>query len=432
MSELFQANLDIIRRRWPDMAACLLSVTSEAIDALGPTLIEGHQQTISVGGKQLSSRHDRDKEAALLLSHIKDGGDPLMIFGMGLGDVPALALARWPERRVELCLMSAAVTAMVLHFTDQTGWLNNPRISFRRPVWSDCYRGPWTAIIPELQLADTEVLKVRDHLYLELQRPFVDLQHQIAEKEAAPRIEQTVEKLTSLPDVSSLFINQKSPIVVIGSGPSLEQAYAWLKKQKNDLPNMGIIAADTAHKALISHGIVPDIVVTMDAKISVAHLEIAHSALSTLVCFPTTDPLLIDAWQGPCVAALTKSPTQDKFGSHTQLTRLFSGGSVIHPALDIAAKSATNKIILCGCDFGFPGGKSHAFWEDGILGVSHDNAGHNVLSYQGINIATTLNMRGYLLAVEVFIKRHPHIQFLNHSALGAKIEGCPPLGSESL
>ncbi|MBT1444935.1 DUF115 domain-containing protein [Shewanella sp. JM162201] len=417
--------MDIIRRRWPDIAEQLAEITPEMIDRLEPVLIQGRQQTIAVCDKQLSSRHDRDREATHLLQHIPDGLDRVLIFGMGLGDVPALALSRWTDRPIELCLMSMPITAMVLNYTNQTEWLCAPNLTLRRPLWTDCYAGPWTAIIPELQLADPDLARVRDHLVMTLQRPFVDLQHQLADKNNASRIEQTLKLLQTLPNVATLFTRQNPRAIVIGAGPSLEKAYEWLYAGQQAPDRACLIAADTAHKALTSRGIVPDIVVTLDARINAAHLNTETSADSTLVCFPSTDPEVIRAWQGPRMAALTKSPTQDKYADHLPCYRLFSGGSVIHPALDIAVQCGATEIILCGCDFGFPDGKSHAYWQDGALGVTHDNAGHTVENYHGQNIATTLNMRGYLLAVELFIKRHPNVRFFNHSGMGASISDCP-------
>ena len=65
MTELFATNLSIIAKRWPIVAA---AIKSQSIDHLDAHLVQGQNQTISVNGIQLSSRHDRIAEAQLFIS----------------------------------------------------------------------------------------------------------------------------------------------------------------------------------------------------------------------------------------------------------------------------------------------------------------------------------------------------------------------------
>ncbi|AVV85957.1 hypothetical protein [Shewanella putrefaciens] len=65
MTELFANNLHIITKRWPIVAA---AIKSQSIDQLNAHLVIGRDQTISVNGIQLSSRHDRIAEAQLFIN----------------------------------------------------------------------------------------------------------------------------------------------------------------------------------------------------------------------------------------------------------------------------------------------------------------------------------------------------------------------------
>ena len=54
--------------------------------------------------------------------------------------------------------------------------------------------------------------------------------------------------------------------------------------------------------------------------------------------------------------------------STAQQGQLYVGGSVIHPAVDLAVKMGAARITLFGADFAFPMNKTHAGWNDGDLG----------------------------------------------------------------
>ncbi|QYJ85077.1 hypothetical protein K0I73_12680 [Shewanella mesophila] len=63
MTELFAENLNIINQRWPDIASSLQEVS---FDHLNATFVTSQNQTISVNGIQLCSRHDRPRSKPLL------------------------------------------------------------------------------------------------------------------------------------------------------------------------------------------------------------------------------------------------------------------------------------------------------------------------------------------------------------------------------
>jgi len=56
MSEFFQANAEVLQRRWPALFERLMAEDSASVQA---ELVQGLGSTLSVDGIQLTSRHDR-------------------------------------------------------------------------------------------------------------------------------------------------------------------------------------------------------------------------------------------------------------------------------------------------------------------------------------------------------------------------------------
>ena len=102
---------------------------------------------------------------------------------------------------------------------------------------------------------------------------------------------------------------------------------------------------------------------------------------------------------------------------------MYVGGSVIHPAVDLAVKMGADRITLFGADFAFPMNKTHAGWNDGELGPAVSQAKHWVLDGHGQRVRTQLNFRSYLCELERYIAGHPQVRFFNSSRAGAMIVG---------
>ena len=116
------------------------------------------------------------------------------------------------------------------------------------------------------------------------------------------------------------------------------------------------------------------------------------------------------------------SPIYATLRQHSR-AQLYVGGSVIHPAVDLAVKMGADRITLFGADFAFPMNKTHAGWSDGDLGPRVNLARHWVLDGHGERVRTQLNFRSYLCELERYIAGHPEVRFFNSSRAGAMIAG---------
>jgi hypothetical protein len=151
MSDFFQSNADIIQRRWPLVAARLLAEDPSPLQA---DLVEGLGSTLSINGIQLTSRHDRTREAQVQAASLPDDSLVLHVYGTGLGDLQLQLLQRPQLKQLHVHLLNGAVFALVLQLLDQQPWLNDPRIElhYAGDLAEICL--PFFALPAELVLAD--------------------------------------------------------------------------------------------------------------------------------------------------------------------------------------------------------------------------------------------------------------------------------------
>ena len=434
MTELFATNLSIIAKRWPIVAA---AIKSQSIDHLDAHLVQGQNQTISVNGIQLSSRHDRIAEAQLFISTLPSNVHQVTVYGVGMGDVPSLLTDNPQYQKIEVCILNLAVFALLLCYTDQREWLSHPNVLLNA-MPSATLQFPNVAITPDLNLVSDDNATLRDLLVMELNRDFTNRHHQIDDPEILKRFADNQVFITNDPDAAHLTKSYNPyKAIVIGSGPSLEEHYAYLKQLTLSPSKPLLIAADTALRGLLHHQIKPDIVVCIDGLISSYHLPLSETQEINLVYFPRVAPEVLAHWLGPRFVAYGTSKIYDSMAQLNPKLRLFTNGSVIHPAIDLAVKLHAKEITLLGCDFCYCNNKSHAFWNDYPFESKDKSeklwveaviqkvkeAKHWLINGKGQRIATDLNLRAYLRHLERYIAKHPQVKFYQASLSGAKIRG---------
>lgn len=420
MSEFFQRNVEVIQARWPSLFERLVREDSDSVEAV---LTEGLGSTLSVDGIQLSSRHDRLAEARFQAASLPDQAE-LHLYGTGLGDVQDALLQRSSLQRLQVHILNGAVFVLVLHLLDQSVWLADPRVMLGYAGDLDEIALPYFALPAELVLADDFNAKIRDRLISETHLAFNNTRFDVADPHLQALLEQSLPLLRADPDVAGLFGSRVGQdIFVIATGPSLQRHLPALKAIREQAQRPLFIAVDTAYRPLLAAGIEPDIVVSVDHRISQQHLPPEASANTALVYLPMLDSETLAAWRGPRYAGYSASALYEPVRESIPRGELFVGGSVIHPALDLAVKMGAGRVTLFGADFAFPGNRTHTGWDDGVLGPQLAVARHWVLDGHGQRVRTQLNFRGYLVELERFIARHPQVTFLNTSRDGALIAG---------
>ncbi|MEI8613913.1 hypothetical protein P4S54_09540 [Shewanella sp. PP-He15 brown] len=130
MTELFASNLNIIVKRWPIVAAAIKSSPFEHLNA---HLVIGNNQTISVNGIQLSSRHDRIAEAKLYINTLPKDVNSVTVYGVGMGDVPTLLIEKNSINTIKVCLLNTSLFSLLITYTDQSEWLSHPKVQLLEP-----------------------------------------------------------------------------------------------------------------------------------------------------------------------------------------------------------------------------------------------------------------------------------------------------------
>jgi hypothetical protein len=420
MSDFFQANAEILQQRWPALFERLMSEDSTAIQA---ELVQGSGSTVSVNGIQLTSRHDRLHEAQVQAASLPEKPQ-LHVYGTALGDLPQVLLERVGLERLYVHILNGALFALVVQLLDQRQWLEDPRVELFYAGDHPDFFTPFFALPAEMLLADDFNAKVRDRLVSEVHLSFNNRDFDPQSPQIQQRLQECLPVLLADADVAQLFGTCAGrEIYVIATGPTLEQHYQRLAAIRQRAERPLFICVDTAYRPLREHGIVPDLVVSIDQRISFRHLPFEESDGIPLVYLPMSDPAVLKAWKGKRYGGYSASPIYSSLREQHPRAQLHVGGSVIHPAVDLAVKMGAAGITLFGADFAFPMNKTHAGWNDGELGPPVNQARHWVHDGHGQRVSTQLNFRGYLCVLERFIAAHPQVEFLNSSRSGALIAG---------
>lgn len=421
MSDSFDDNARVIERRWPTLYARLMLEDSTAIQA---ELSEGLGSTLSIGGIQLTSRHDRVHEAQVQAASLPTDKARLHVYGTGLGDLPTVLLERDNLERLYVHILNGALFVLVLKLLDQRQWLDDSRVELLCAGDQPDIYTPFFALPSEMMLADDFNAKIRDRLVSEVHLNFNNRDFDPQSPAILQRLQDSLEVLLADDDVAQLFGTCAGrEIYVIGTGPSLESHFEQLAAIRKQAQRPLFICVDTAYRPLREHGIKPDLVVTIDQRISLRHLPFEESDGIPLVYLPLSDPQVLKAWKGKRYGGYSASPVYDSSRRQHARAELYVGGSVIHPAVDLAVKMGAERITLFGADFAFPMNKTHAGWSDGDLGPGVNLARHWVRDGHGERVRTQLNFRSYLCELERYIAGHPEVRFFNSSRAGAMIAG---------
>ncbi len=142
-----------------------------------------------------------------------------------------------------------------------------------------------------------------------------------------------------------------------------------------------------------------------------------------LVYFPEVAPQVLASWPGERRAARGTGERHRRAPNPARRSTLWSSGSVVHPAVDLAVRLGARRVELFGADFAMPGGQSHVQgsawqfrWEHGPgTAWVHDGAGRRVPSLP--------NLVGYLRDLERYVAAHPEVEFVTRARDGAAIRG---------
>lgn len=415
----------VIASRWPALADVLQQAAAEE-HRPAVQLIEGQDNTLLINGIQLTSRHNRQQEALQQISKLPQHYPHITLYGTGLGDMQQQLLSRDRLQQLSICILNEYIFALVLQLLDQRHWLSDSRVSLQLAASQSDIQLPFAVLPSELVLASDSNMKTRDRLYSELEAGYAAQRLKQDISRFLPRLQQNQPYWQQDQQVQALFnsLAADKDVYVIGAGPSLEQHYGFIRQAQQQANAPLLICVDTAVKALVLQDIRPDIIVSRDHKITLKHLPCSSlTAASSLVYFPLANPELLQHFPGTRYIALSDSAVFNPVRKQLAAAALFSHGSVIHPAVDLAVKMGARRVLLFGADFAFSHNKTHANWQNGALGPGYQAATEQVINGFGEKVPTLRNLLTYLTGLERYISKQPAVSFVNTSKAGAVIAG---------
>lgn len=290
----------------------------------------------------------------------------------------------------------------------------------------------WFVIPNYRKLFELDYLKVQ-HIYMIWMRQitldrntFILLQDEFADNYLANMYDffnnYTIDGLY---DCFKKIDKEKRPAIVVSAGPSLDKNINELKKAKD---KAFIIVVDTALKAVLRAGIVPDLTITIDPHKPLILFEDERIRKLPMIFCIMSNKQVMDSQKGKKIFfGDSESYIQAIFNKYDKkLSTLETGGSVACNAFSTAVFLGFKNIILVGQDLAYPNGKEHT--KD-----AYDNEAENKLKdgkryfevedIYGGKVLTEENMDAYRLWFETQIVRYPHLHVIDATEGGAKIRG---------
>ena len=416
---LYEMNLSLLNIHSSDVYEKLQKIKS--MQGYTIRIVTGKDQTLSVNNIQLSSRHDRLAQSIYLASLISKDAAEVHVYGFGLGDVIPILASMENIRRICVHILNLEIFKLVLNFID-LATIVSPKVellygeNLDGKIYSDRI-----IIIPSVILADDANLKLAASLDSTLDYHLKRDEIIRQQDKVNERIYSNIEYIKNDQDVSALFriaVNKK--IAVVASGPSLDYGMDLLL----DLKRNGalIVAVDTSGHCLSKANICADYVVSIDENIKSEYVNCSAFCGASLVYFPMLKKEVIQCFNHRFIAygmGVAYSEIKKRF----EHSILFSSGSVLLPAIDLAVKMGTCEIFLFGADFAYLDEKTHAGYDNGVL-ICPGVQSVEILGQNGNRLKTHRSFRQYLFDLELYIEKcHRNIKFINMSATGALIRG---------
>ncbi|WP_276353597.1 6-hydroxymethylpterin diphosphokinase MptE-like protein [Cohnella caldifontis] len=396
--------------------------------------------------RSLYSKYDPELECrrwAESQSGTLEGAGDVLLLGVGLGYHALALISAYPDKRIFLYEPDLEMLLAAVHTVDIRPLLRSKQVSMfavgseesvKTELLLEIYKFATgrlaIAATPHVTRNDLEELKQWESLVPEMARTYASDVGTIAHHQQVwiENVFRNLPKNLKTPTFYPLKgAFQGVPVVIAGSGPSLELEAERLRALQD---HVLIIAAGTAAAGLQHLGIQPHLVVTMDPgepnRIAFEHLDLKDCPLLYIttvkheVVQDENDPYLMHGYFTMDVLSHYLMELRQENGV------LLSTATVTGTAVQLAAHMGCTEITFIGQDFSYPQGKSYS---SGVGHISMDEQKKNVSAADletpnvsgGMN-RTNLSMLNLKEDVERLIKAFPWISFYNASPVGAVIE----------
>ncbi len=254
-----------------------------------------------------------------------------------------------------------------------------------------------------------------------------------------------IEKLKGIVELKNSFKNEKA--IVLGAGPSLSE---HLNIIKNIADKFIIIATDTAVRACLREGLIPDFILLLDSQYwNYLHLSDLNIEQSILITEAAVYPAVFRLKSKQTILCTSSFPLAQYIEEQSgNKGKLVTGGSVATASWDFARTLGCSEIIMAGLDLAFPNFQTHfvgsRFEENSNSTadrlVPTEMSSHKALYSAMPEIAegyenkvfTDKRMKMYAWWFESKIEEFKNIRTYNLLPQGLKIPNMPPISKNDL
>lgn len=337
-----------------------------------------------------------------------------------------------------------AMLLSVLCETDVSTLLANPRFILLTPF---CYR----EIITRLNLELIGIESASTFLYAPVYNRSPDLYKNVIAivlrqlttrwnqiktdvENAEIVFENSIKNLSEIQFGSEIFslykIFENKPLILVGAGPSLDESFEFLKRAQGK----AIIAVvNSAYRAVVKHGIKPDITVAVDPKEGTFRgyqgTDTSHPVLiCTYLVYPKV-PLLFPDRVFPLSSYNFLISLLRRVLKLQEEPGIVGDGTVSSTVVNLAAFFGCNEVYLVGQDMAISrSGRIHttdSFYTDDGSNQCDLSTCKWIDGNNGEKVPVEAKLYAYLKIFENQVSHNNSIQFYNLAREGSRIHGAP-------
>lgn len=451
MSGFRERNGAILEARFPGLLARIAAAAGETEQrelALVPAARGG--STFSVDGRWVHSRIDPIREAERLVE-LAAGDGPLVVLGLGLGYAAEAAGAAAPDRPLVIVERDARILDFVLGARDLGALLSRPRLAFvvggdpaDAAAALEAAGGGKPALVSNRALREIDAA-----WYDDAERALRTLTTKDEVNGATLRrfgtrwvrnLVSNIEAIRDLPGIARLEgCAAGLPALLVAAGPSLDEALPLLPEISR---RCVLVVVDTALRAVLGAGAVPDFVLVVDPQYwNARHLDRCPVPHSILVSESAVYPSVLRHPRRKAFLCASLFPlgrfVEDRVDPKGELG---AGGSVATTAWDFARIIGASPLWVAGLDLGFPGYKTHfkgALFEERVHAETVRTVPVELRSFRALRdgipfrapdasggqVLTDKRLALYAAWFEARFARHPEARPLSLSGRGLRIAG---------
>lgn len=374
-SDFLSGNIKLLSSRYPGFKRDIIGKYAPAPGFEICDSASGHPTAKLDGSWIHSSRNPVLEAGKLVRSGIKSGGGICIIYGFGLGYHIEAVMEQHPGLDIIVVEPDPPLFLKALEARDFSQLIQSEKVGFLLDVKATAISGILSSFgRSSIQSLRLRALFERNSEYYQILDE--EVKAFISKKETnmntltrfgkawVRNLFRNVELFGKAGD-AALWYNRFSdyPALVLAAGPSLDLILPELEELRKSYL---IICVDTALRAVLSSGAVPDFVVVVDPQyLNTRHLDNCLNSerlkgKTVLISESSTHPAIFRSSKLPVFFFKSIFPLGKLLEQHAGISaELGAGGSVSTTAWDFALRLGCSEICTAGLDLSFPGGSTH-------------------------------------------------------------------------